>query len=142
MAMPRTLALFMTATDLLFLAYWSVSALSAAGVVHIPASWMYLHYEQPDVVAWNWSFLPVDLAFSILGLAAVTASRRGAAIWRPLALVSLSFTTVAGGMAVSYWTLLRTFDPVWFLPNLLLMIWPLFFVPRLICEAAEDPAQA
>jgi hypothetical protein len=88
-------------------------------------------------VAWNWSFLPVDLAFSILGLAAVRAARRGNPIWRPLALLSLAFTMVAGGMAVSYWTLLGEFDPSWFLPNLALVIWPLFFLPGLVRDLAR-----
>jgi hypothetical protein len=37
---------------------------------------MYAHYDQPRVIAWNWSFLPVDLAFSILGLALDPSQQR------------------------------------------------------------------
>ncbi len=133
--MPRLLALCFTITDLLFLLYWSVSSLTQLGLIHIPSAWMYAHYDQPQVVAWNWSFLPVDLTFSILGLSAVAAARRGEVIWRPLALLSLAFTMVAGGMAISYWAILREFDPTWFLPNLALVIWPSVFLPGLVCAA-------
>ena len=131
-SMPGLLALALTTTDLLFLLYWSVSGLAQMGIIHVPGAWMYAHYDQPQVVAWNWSFLPVDLAFSTLGLSAVAAARRGDTIWRPLALLSLAFTMVAGGMAISYWAILREFDPTWFLPNLALVIWPLFFLPGLV----------
>ena len=137
MKMPQSLALAFTVTDLIFLVYWSASGLAQLGMISIPHDWMYAHYDQPQVIAWNWSFLPVDLAFSILGLSAVAAARRQAPIWRPLALLSLSFTMVAGGMAVSYWTILREFDPSWFVPNLALVIWPLFYLPSLVKQASS-----
>lgn len=137
MKMPRSLALALTITDVMFLLYWSLSGLGQAGVLHIPHDWMYVRFDDPRVVAWNWSFLPVDLAFSALGLSAVAADRRGSGLWRPLALLSLAFTMVAGGMAVSYWALLCEFNPTWLLPNLALVIWPLFFLPRLVCGAAS-----
>jgi hypothetical protein len=130
--MPRTLYLALTFTDLAFLIYWMMSGLAQSGVIHVPRAWMYAHYDQPIVVAWNWSFLPLDLAFSILGLSAVAAARRGSAIWRPLATLSLAFTLAAGGMAVAYWTILREFDLTWFLPNLALVVWPLIFLPGLV----------
>jgi hypothetical protein len=95
---------------------------------------MYAHFDDPRVLAWNWSFLPVDLAFSATGIAAVAASRRGEPVWRPLALLSLAFTMVAGGMAVAYWTLLGEFELTWFLPNLALVIWPVVFLPGLVCD--------
>lgn len=134
--MRKSLAAALTITDILFLLYWSAAGLALAGIVHIPPEWMYADYEQPQVIAWNWSFLPVDLAFSTLGLGAVRAARRGDPRWRPLALLSLAFTMVAGGMAVSYWLLLGEFDPTWFLPNLALVVWPLWFLPGLIAETA------
>jgi hypothetical protein len=135
--MPRLLALAFSATDGLFLLYWSLSGLVQLGVIQVPRSWMYAQFDQPRVVAWNWSFLPVDLAFSILGLAAVAADQRGSPYWRPLALLSLAFTMVAGGMAVSYWAILGEFDPAWFLPNLALVAWPLAFLPALVCAEAR-----
>lgn len=139
--MSRTLTTFMLATDLLFLAYWAVSIVAALGVMALPPELMYAGYQDPRVAAWNWSFLLPDLAFSATGIAAVAAARRGSPAWRPLAILSLAFTTTAGGMAVLYWTLLGEFDPDWYLPNLALLIWPLFFLPGLI-SAASRPAAA
>lgn len=136
MKMPRLLAISFTITDVMFLLYWSLSGLGQAGILHIPRDWMYAHYDQAQVIAWNWSFLPVDLAFSVLGLSAVAAARRGAPVWRPLALLSLAFTMAAGGMAVSYWAILGEFEPAWFLPNLALVIWPIFFLPGLVRQTA------
>jgi hypothetical protein len=141
--MPRFLAIALTTTDLAFLVYWSISGLVQAGVIHVPPSWMYADFGDPKVVAWNWSFLPVDLAFSLCGLSAVAMARRGSALWRPLALLSLAFTMVAGGMAVGYWTILGQFDPMWITPNLLLVLWPLIPLPRLVCElGGEAPRRA
>ena len=139
--MPTGLAIALSVTDFVFLAYWALSALAASGVVHIPASLMYADYGNPRVVAWNWSFLPLDLAFSLSGLGAVAAARRGLPLWRPLALISLIVTIAAGLMAVSYWTLLCEFDPSWFLANAALIAWPLAFLPGLICDLS-DPQMA
>lgn len=132
--MTRSLALALGVTDLLFLAYWLIAGAALVGLIELPAALMYAGYDEPRVAAWNWSFLPIDLAFSITGLLAVRASRRGDALWKPLALISLLLTMVAGLMAVAYWTLLGEFDPSWFLPNLVLAIWPLFFLPGLVCD--------
>lgn len=130
--MPRSLALGLWLTDLAFLIYWVGSGAVVLGLAPVLRTLMYAHFDQPDVVAWNWSFLPVDVAFSVLGLSAVEADRRGSVLWRPLAILSLAFTVAAGAMAVGYWTLQAQFEPLWFLPNLLLVVWPLAFLPRLV----------
>ena len=144
--MRRSLSLAFTVTDLAFLLYWTLSGLAQGGVIHVPPAWMYAHFDQPQVVAWNWSFLPVDLAFSLTGLSAVSAARRGDPVWRPLALLSLAFTMVAGGMAVAYWMIQGDFEPLWFLPNLALVVWPLIVLPGLVTDTARllkgnDPVQ-
>ena len=136
--MSRSLALALSITDLLFLAYWLASSLDKVGLIAIPADWLYAGAGEPRVDAWNWSFFPLDLAFSVTGLAAVAASRKGSASWRPLALISLILTMVAGGMAVGYWTLLGEFDPAWYLPNLALLLWPLAFLPGLMRDLSRD----
>ncbi|MFY8141875.1 MAG: DUF5360 family protein [Caulobacter sp.] len=136
--MSRSLALALSITDLLFLAYWLASGLDKVGLIAIPADWLYAGAGEPRVDAWNWSFFPLDLAFSVTGLAAVAASRKGSASWRPLALISLILTMVAGGMAVGYWTLLGEFDPAWYLPNLALLLWPLAFLPGLMRDLSRD----
>jgi hypothetical protein len=138
--MPKSLAIALSATDLSFLAYWSLSGLAQSGVLHIPSVYMYAHYDQAQVIAWNWSFLPLDLAFSICGLAAVALARRGQLIWRPLALLSLTFTMAAGGMAIAYWAIQGEFEPQWFLPNLALVVWPMIFLPSLVCGLGDPPA--
>ena len=119
-------------TDVAFILYWMVAVLLELNIVQVPREVMYADFDQPRVIAWNWSFLPIDLVFSVVGLASVNASRRGNAIWRPLAIISLTLTIAAGGMAISYWTILGEFDPAWFFPNLALVIWPLLFLPRLV----------
>lgn len=132
--MSRSLAVSLAITDVLFLAYWSLALMNQVGFISIPADLMYAGYDNPRVVAWNWSFFPLDLAFSVTGLMAVRAARRGDPTWRPLALISLTLTGVAGLMAVGYWAILREFDPSWFLPNLALLVWPFLFLPRLVCD--------
>ena len=129
--MTTPLKLAITVTDVAFLLYWTVAALSELNLVQIPRELMYADYDHVRVVAWNWSFLPIDVVFSVVGLAAVNASRLGNPIWRPLAIISLTLTIAAGGMAVSYWAILGEFDPAWFIPNLALVVWPLLFLPRL-----------
>ena len=140
--MQRPLAIARTVTDVAFVLYWTLAVFSQAGIVHIPREWMYANYDQPDVIAWNWSFLPIDLAFSVFGLKAVAAARRGDPAWRSFAIVSLTLTMAAGGMAVSYWAILREFDPSWFFANLTLVIWPLFFMRRLMSDVETKARSA
>lgn len=136
--MSRSLRLALLITDLAFLAYWTAGLASLAGLFALPAPLMYADYDNPIVFAWNWSFLPLDLAFSATGLLAVTAAGRGDPRWRGLALLSLAFTMAAGGMAVSFWVIRQEFNPSWFLPNLALVVWPLAFLPGLL--SADRPS--
>ena len=138
--MKRSLTVALTVTDIAFILYWAVAGLALTNVVELPSEWMYANYDQPDVIAWNWSFFPMDIAFSYFGLKAVGAARRGDAVWRSYAIVSLTLTMAAGGMAVSYWTLLKEFDPAWFLPNLALVVWPLFFMRDLLTREVAVPS--
>ena len=135
--MSRPLRYFLLFTDVAFLIYWSVAGLHETKLLSLPSEWLYPQADNPRVKAWNWSFLPLDLAFSATGLAAVSAMRRGKP-WRHLAIISLVLTMVAGGMAVSYWTLTGEIDWSWYGANLFLLIWPVFFLPGLLREAAHD----
>ncbi|MEO0962432.1 MAG: DUF5360 family protein [Pseudomonadota bacterium] len=137
--MSRSLAIAISVTDVLFMTYWGIALLALFGVFSLPPDMMYGDYLNPRVVAWNWSFFPLDLIFSIFGFLAISAARRGDPIWRPCALVSLVLTMTAGGMAVAYWIILVEFDPSWFLPNLVLFVWPLFFMRGLITGMAAQP---
>jgi hypothetical protein len=136
--MKTSLRLWMLVTDIGFLLYWAVSGLALIGVITLSSDWMYGGYDDPRVVAWNWSFLSIDLPFSLLGLVAVAAERASNPVWRPLAILSLAFTIAAGAMAVSYWALLQEWNPSWFVTNLTLVIWPLFYLPGLVRGTAQD----
>ena len=132
--MRRDLRLALLITDSLFIAYWTLTALAAAGAIHIPPDYLYRHHDDPRVVAWNWSFFPLDIGFSVVGYVALAAARRGDPAWRAYALISLVLTSVAGLMAVSYWALTGEIDPSWFAINAVLAVWPLFYLPRLVCD--------
>ncbi len=137
--MPSSLRLAILITDIAFLAYWMVGLASLAGLSTMPASLMYADYDKPIVFAWNWSFLPLDLAFSVAGLLAVAAAGRGDSRWLGLAPLSLSFTMAAGGMAVSFWAIRGELDPAWFPPNLAIALWPLCFLQQMLSNPAPTP---
>jgi hypothetical protein len=132
--LSRHLKIALSLTDIAFLMYWAMAGLDIVGLVTMPNDWLYPNAHDPRVVAWNWSFFPLDIAFSVTGLWAVAASRKGDAIWRPLALISLILTIVAGAMACGYWLLIGELDVVWFGANALLIIWPCFFLSKLVCD--------
>ena len=119
------------------LLYWAVASAACLHLIVLPVSAMYAGYGTPQVDAWNWSFAPLDLLFSIAGLLSIRFAARGDAIWRPMALISLLLTMCAGGMAVAYWALLGEFNPSWWLPNLLLLLLPLIWLPKLVAGVAE-----
>ncbi|MDP1909530.1 MAG: DUF5360 family protein [Alphaproteobacteria bacterium] len=121
-------------TDWGFILYWSATALAAMQVIALPTEWMFRDYADPAMVAWNWSFAPLDLLASAFGLLAVRAARRGAN-WRGAAIVSLALTSCAGLMAIAFWTFAGDFDLAWWAPNLALMLWPLIYLPRLMSTA-------
>jgi hypothetical protein len=125
---PASLRWLLLVTDWGFVVYWSVTALAATGVIAVPTEWMFRNHSDPVMVAWNWSFLPLDLAASVLGLLAV----RAGGAWKGLATVSLALTSCAGLMAVSFWAISGDFDPSWWGPNLFLLLWPWIFLPGLM----------
>jgi hypothetical protein len=51
-----------------------------------------------------------------------------------IALISLILTSISGLQAISYWALAREFDVTWWIPNLFLLLYPLFFLPKLMRE--------
>lgn len=83
------------------------------------------------MVAWNWSFAPIDLAASALGLYSLTLAKLGKPVWRTYSVISVSLTFCAGLMAVSFWAIQRDFNLGWWLPNLYLVLWPIITVRQL-----------
>ena len=104
--------------DIGFIVYWSLIILRV-----LPPEVMFEGYEKPEVQAWNWSFLPLDIAAAVTGIVGQTAKRCDYTV---LLTSSLVLTSVAGGMALSYWVVLGYFDILWWAPNLVLFLFPLW----------------
>ncbi len=118
---------FLLITDLGFLAYWIITALHL-----IPPAYLFHDYQNQLAVAWNWSFLPLDLAISGTGLTSVFLYQRNSSQWRSLALISLILTSCSGLQAIAFWSIRGDFDLAWWLPNLVLLIYPLPFLPWIL----------
>jgi hypothetical protein len=130
-AMPLALRRTLLLTDIAMLAYWASSGLVALGLVSLPRAFMYRGYGTALIDAWNWSFMPLDLMFAATGLASIRMAARGDVRWRGWASVSLTLTGCAGLMALSFWALTGDFAPSWWIPNLMLLAMPVFWLPRL-----------
>ncbi len=124
-------------TDLGMLLYWVITAAMALKLLNIPGEWLFKDYHDPRVVAWNWSFFPLDILFSITGLASLRMERQGHPNWKLMAVISLTLTMCAGLMAISYWAIMQDFDPTWWVPNLFLMLWPLPFLVLFLTERSN-----
>lgn len=116
--LTKTQKAIVWAIDIGFILYWSLIVFRA-----IPAEAMFVGYEKPEVQAWNWSFLPLDILASLTGIAGNTLKRFNSKI---LLTVSLVLTSVAGGMAIGYWAFLADFEISWWAPNLVLLLFPLW----------------
>lgn len=102
----------MLVTDLGFLGYWVVTVL---GMISVG--------PDPLLQQWNWSFLGLDLAAIGLGLTGLAVGAR-ARLSIPLITVSLSLTAAAGLMALNFYVIRGEYDPMWWLPNLWLLCFP------------------
>lgn len=127
--MNRTLKSLMLATDIGFIVYWLL-----IGFHLIPKEYLYQDYANPLLVAWNLSFLPLDLVISLTGMGSLYLYRKGSPKWKPLCLVSLTLTFCSGLQAIAFWSIRLDFDLFWWLPNLFLMLYPLFFLPKLMTD--------
>jgi len=121
----------MLVTDVGMLFYWGVTALMALSIVSVPGDWLFKDYHDRQMMAWNWSFFPLDILLSVTGLWALRLENRGDAGWRIWAAISMTLTLCAGLMAISYWFIVRDFDAAWWIPNLFLLIWPIPFLINL-----------
>ena len=123
----QTLRPFFLVVDIGFIVYWIITGLSL-----IPGEYLFPDYHNVLLVTWNWSFFPLDIFISITGLSAIALYKRGAPSWRPLALISLVLTFTSGLQAIAFWVIQGWFDWGWWLPNLFLLIYPLFFIPGFV----------
>ena len=104
--------------DIGFIIYWLITLLKV-----IPSDYLFKDYQNPILVAWNWSFLPLDLFISGTGLASLWLWKADNQSWRPLALISLVLTFCSGLQAITFWFLRHDFDISWWIPNLFLLIY-------------------
>lgn len=113
--------------DIGFILYWLITLLHL-----IPEEFLFKDYENEILSAWNWSFLPIDLAISFTGLLSIWLWKNDYQAWKSTAVISLALTFCSGLMAISFWVLRNDFDVAWWIPNLFLMNYPLFFLPALV----------
>jgi len=125
----KSLRRFFLITDIGFILYWVITLIGV-----IPAAYLFKDYHNPILSAWNWSFLPLDLMISFSGLWSLRLMSKGDVRWKNMALISLVLTFCSGLMAISFWAIRRDFDVSWWLPNLYLLIYPIYFILRLTRE--------
>ncbi|MBV7337455.1 YvaD family protein [Chloroflexi bacterium TSY] len=111
----------LTVTEIGMILYWIFATLVVLKLINVSPELMYSDYQNPVIVSWNWSFFPVDILFALTGLVARYVSM---SIQRQqlLSAVSLSLMFCAGLMAISFWLLQQSFDPIWWGVNLWLML--------------------
>ena len=114
---------FFLVTDIGFIIYWIVTYFHL-----IPTSWAFKDYDNPIIIAWNWSFFPLDILISITGLSSLYLYKKGKEVWKTYALISLVLTFCSGLQAIVFWIYSKEFDLSWWAMNLYLMIYPLFFI--------------
>ncbi|MEW4227642.1 YvaD family protein [Priestia megaterium] len=118
---------FFLVTDIGFIVYWIVTYFE-----WIPKSAAFKDYDNPIVIAWNWSFFPLDILISFTGLFSLYLYRLHRESWKGYALISLVLTFCSGLQAIAYWAFIKDFDFTWWAFNLYLMVYPLFFIKLLI----------
>lgn len=123
----KTLKIFFFLVDIGFICYWIFAIFNL-----LPQAYLFKDYENPIMNAWNFSFLPLDLIISATGLGSIFLHSRGKPQWQALALISLTLTFCSGLQAITFWVLRNDFDMNWWLPNLFLMIYPLFFISNML----------
>lgn len=120
-SMDQLVKWLLTITEVGMLAYWVLAILVVVEVIVVSPEVMYSDYQNPLIVSWNWSFLPLDVLFAMLGLmsrfAPLSSRKRDM-----LATASVSLMFCAGLMAISFWLLQGSFDPFWWGVNVWLMV--------------------
>jgi hypothetical protein len=129
----RILKIFFLVTDIGFIIYWLITLLHI-----IPAEYLFKDYNNPILVAWNWSFLPLDLSISLTGITTLILYTRKSPAWKLTAVISLVLTFCSGLQAISFWAMRLDFDPLWWGTNLYLLVYPLFFLPGLLKQRAQS----
>jgi len=128
---PKFLALFLLIVDIQMLLYWSAAAFRELRPSTLPQDHLYNDYYNPIMVAWNWSFFPLDMILSVTGLVSVYWMRIRHPRWPILATFSLALTFCAGLMAIAFWAIRREFDALWWGSNAAYVVGALWFLARI-----------
>ncbi|KKI92537.1 membrane protein [Bacillus sp. SA1-12] len=120
---------FFLVTDIGFILYWIATFFNI-----IPKSWAFKDYNHSIIIAWNWSFFPLDILISITGLSSLYLYKKGKELWKTFALISLVLTFCSGLQAIAFWIYSKDFDFTWWAMNLYLLIYPLFFLRMFMKE--------
>lgn len=123
----KNLKYFLLINDIGFILYWLVTFLHI-----IPEAYLFKDYNDAIMVAWNWSFFPLDMCVSISGIASVILYNRKNPLWSEVALISLVLTFCSGLLAISFWFIRRDFDLIWWISNLYFLIYPFFFFGKVM----------
>lgn len=134
--MSKPLKTVFLLTDFGFIVYWMVTILEI-----IPKEYLYQDYQNELLVIWNWSFFPLDILISITGLISLYLHREKNLNWITFALISLTLTFASGLQAIVFWIIKHDFDPLWWIPNLYLLLYPLYFIPLLLKLNRDIPQQ-
>jgi len=132
----RKLKYYFLFVDIAFILYWFITLLK-----WIPGEYLFKDYTNPILSAWNWSFLPLDLFISATGLTSVYLWNKNNVAWQPIALISLVLTFCSGLQAIAFWVIRVDYDITWWVPNLFLMLYPLFFIKPIIKEMLVNQTQ-
>lgn len=122
LVLNHTPKILLAGTDLGLLGYW---ILTIIGFISVG--------KDPLLLAWNWSFVPLDALAITVGLvwSALPKQHRWSA---PLLIIALVLTHAAGLMAISFFALWGTWNLSWWLVNLWLMVMPLvmaaLYIPK------------
>ena len=108
-------------TEIAMLIYWALAIALTLELVSIDPALMYSDYENPLVIAWNWSFFPIDIAFALIGLSARFARVSGALKFK-LEIIAAVLMLCAGLMAISFWIVTADFEPMWWGMNIWLVL--------------------
>ena len=128
----RILRRFFLITDIGFIVYWFITLFHL-----IPQNLLFKDYTNPILVSWNWSFFPLDMVISFTGLFSLYLFYQGNVIWKKFSLISLVLTFCSGVQAISFWVIRYDFDLLWWIFNLYLIIYPMFFIKSLVTDILE-----
>mgnify|MGYP001565579317 CR=1 FL=1 len=128
----RELKIIFLIVDISFILYWLITFFAL-----IPEPYLFKDYHNQILVTWNWSFLPLDLFISYTGLTSLILKNKKKHEWKLWALISLVLTFCSGLQAISFWAIQKDFDPTWWFFNGILLIYPLFFIKKLLKNIKE-----